>query len=98
MTRIEQNFSADEQAHVCQIAELIYGNLAQARSSSGLGDYDRAAPPFLSGTIKELSQLPCSDNYAGSTGTGVDFSSCNEIELVSNGETQRATECNQQQN
>jgi hypothetical protein len=95
--RIERNFSADEQASVCQTAELIYNNLLQARSSSGLGDYDREPPPFLSGTIQELSQLPCSDNYTGSTNTGTDFSSCHEIELISNGETQRAIECNQQQ-
>jgi hypothetical protein len=94
-SRLEQNFSADGQARVCLLAETIYSNLLQARTNNNLGNFDRSAPPLMSGSVYELSRLPCSDIYPGLPDKGPDFSACNEIKLIENRETQLFTACNQ---
>lgn len=95
-SRLEQNFTADGQARVCLLAETIYSDLSDARINNNLGSFDRAAPPYMSGSVEELSRLPCSDIYAGSSDKGPDFSACNEVELFENGKTQLITLCNRQ--
>ena len=97
-SRMEQDLSADGLSRVCLIAGTLYSNLSEARITNNQGDFNRAAPPYTSGSVQELSKIPCADIYAGSKHTGPDFSACNEIELVSNGEVERAVLCNQQQN
>ncbi len=85
--RMARRFDEPARERACQLAQGLYDDMTNSRTQAGLGDFDRTPPPFILG----LSQDPVCPEFADRQ--TVDTSSCEQVDIVSNGMTSSIMVC-----
>lgn len=88
---MSDRLDAEGRERACEMAESLYDQMVNERTTRNLGDFDRQPPPFMLGNLESLSTPTCT-NLRGRT--GLDYSGCKDVNAVISGQSNPLVICN----